>query len=778
MSATNFYKAGFTDLVSVIPPDGKLSPNSTIKMDARGKSPGMLGANGWYGYDWRSFDADPVKIEKSGANVGIRARHYPAVDIDCTDDHLAKIIEGLAIAQLGQAPCRIGRYPKRLLMYRTNEPFGRMRLLFRSDGKQHMLELLGDGQQYVVGGIHPVTNKPYEWTTPLENVSADNLPLIDKAKAKAFLDAVEEELDFLGLDMRREGDGSLSEAGPVVDQESLKAPSLTALAKAVACIPNEAETYDDYVQFGIAVKAAAGGDAGLDIFLEWCGRWIEGGNDPENAKRDWLRMRAPFRIGWEFIERLAREHGFNGAAEEFEATDEPEPEAEADTAGSGHRPLEYSDAAMASRLIAEHGFRLRYCEALGGWLNWDGQRWTKDETLHTLYLASVVLKAASEEAGKRPDFNATKADRIATALASNGTRSSVVNYAKADPRLAVKISQFDADDWALNTPSGVVNLRTGELRPRTESELLIKSAAVAPNFTSPPKTWFKFLKDTTNGDLELARYLKRFAGYCLTGSTIEQNLTFLHGGGGNGKSVFVGTIAGIMGDYASKAAMETFAASNSDRHPTELARLRGARLVYASETAGGRRWNESRIKELTGGEPITARFMHQDEFTYFPQFKLMFMGNHKPELRDIDEGLRRRFDLVPFVHKPAVPDVHLVEKLKAEWPGILAWMIEGCIEWQKDGLAQPAIVRAATAEYFSDEDSIGRWMNDKCIVEPQGFALSSDLFSDWRTWCGEAGEFAGSQKRFSTALRSRGFEKKRDNAGRQGFVGLSLKSEF
>ena len=184
-------------------------------------------------------------------------------------------------------------------------------------------------------------------------------------------------------------------------------------------------------------------------------------------------------------------------------------------------------------------------------------------------------------------------------------------------------------------------------------------------------------------------------GYCLTGSIRDHALFFLYGTGGNGKGVLLNTCHDILGDYSAIAAMETFTASKADRHPTDLAMLRGARAVIAQETEDGQRWAESRIKALTGGDAISARFMRQDFFTFKPAFKLLIAGNHKPSLRNVDEAVKRRFNLLPFTVTISKDerDPELAEKLKGEWPGILAWAIEGCLEWQRIGLCPPNAVR-------------------------------------------------------------------------------------
>ncbi len=268
-------------------------------------------------------------------------------------------------------------------------------------------------------------------------------------------------------------------------------------------------------------------------------------------------------------------------------------------------------------------------------------------------------------------------------------------------------------------------------------------------------------------------------GYALTGSTQEHALFFLHGTGANGKGVFLSTIAGVLRDYAATAPMETFIASNSDRHPTDLAGLRGTRLVTAQETEEGRRWAESKIKALTGGDRIAARFMRQDFFEFTPQFKLIIAGNHKPGLRGVDEAMRRRMNLVPFIVTipPEERDEKLAEKLRVEWPGILRWMVDACLEWAGEGLAQPEAVRKATDDYLRAEDAITEWMVERCTTKPNDTATSTALFQSWMRWADRSGEFIGSQKRFSQALEDRGFSKSRRSDGKVMFAGIALLPE-
>ena len=252
----------------------------------------------------------------------------------------------------------------------------------------------------------------------------------------------------------------------------------------------------------------------------------------------------------------------------------------------------------------------------------------------------------------------------------------------------------------LNAPSGVVDLPTGEIRPH-DPDLLISQVTTASPGSNCPR-WRAFLQEITEGDAELQAYLALLAGYCLTGSTREQGVAFLHGHGANGKSMFLQTLASIMGSYAATSTLDTFVASRTERHLTELAGPRAARLVLVPETESGRSWAEARIKAITGGERLRANFMRCDHFEFAPQFKLLVAGNHRPTLNGVGEAMRRRLHLVPFnVTIPAERrNMHLAEKLLAERDGILGWMLAGCADWQRKGLAPPACVRAAANEYF------------------------------------------------------------------------------
>jgi putative DNA primase/helicase len=332
---------------------------------------------------------------------------------------------------------------------------------------------------------------------------------------------------------------------------------------------------------------------------------------------------------------------------------------------------------------------------------------------------------------------------------------------------------WDTDPWLLNTPGGTVNLRTGELYQCRRDDHITKITAAAPDGDCP--LWLKFLERITGGDMDLQLFLQRLVGYSLSGSTREQALFFFYGTGANGKSVFLSTISALLAGYAKTAPSSSFTASPNEQHPTALAGLRGARLVTAIEMEDGAHLAESKIKSLTGGDKISVRFMRGDFFEFTPEFKLVIAGNHKPHLRSVDEAIRRRLNLVPFT--VTIPqderDPQLSEKLHSEFSGILRWAIEGSLAWQREGLNPPTAVRGATADYLASEDTIGQWMEERCITEVSLWTPSSVLFADHLAWCKQTGERECSQKRFTQQLEARGYERSRTGQAR-GFAGIAL----
>jgi putative DNA primase/helicase len=435
-------------------------------------------------------------------------------------------------------------------------------------------------------------------------------------------------------------------------------------------------------------------------------------------------------------------------------------------------PQAMSDDNLADAFASEYAEDWRYVAAWGRWFEWTGDRWREDDTGKHRHVARMVTRQAvywKDAQTMTPDGKRK--------INSARTAGALLQLAQTDRRIAAKVDQWDTDPWLLGVPGGVVDLRTGQTLKPVREQYITAQCAVTPGSGAPAK-WLEFLQRVTAGDDSLIDFLHRCAGYWLTGSAREHSLTFLYGTGANGKSVFMRTLGGILGvestQYAASCQMTVFTESKMERHSTELARLRGARLVIAEETAGGAKWDQAKIQWLTGEGSVTARFMRQDDFTFKPQFKLLFAGNHKPMLRSVDEAIKRRFHLVPFtVTIPAEERDHqLYEKLREEWPQILAWMIEGCAKWQKYALSPPSCVIEATENYLETEDALGQWV-DECCDRIEGASDSADLWRSYSQWCEKNGEHAWSRRSWANALVERGFAARKGAKGRRMIDGIS-----
>lgn len=435
-------------------------------------------------------------------------------------------------------------------------------------------------------------------------------------------------------------------------------------------------------------------------------------------------------------------------------------------------PLQAVDGSLVDRSedslalqFAEANADLRWVGDRGCWYHWDGKVWSKDSTLMAYDRIRELVRVIAAEIPPRDAANLKKATTI----------SSIEKLSRSDRQLIMTADQFDIDQWLLNTPGGVVDLRDSSIRPHAMTDYLTKITKAAPG--GPCPRWDQFLQEITDGDQNLIDFLKRMVGYALTGSVREHALFFLYGTGRNGKGVFLNTIAELLDEYAAVASMEMLTESRGDRHPTELASLQGRRLVVAQETDEGRRWAEAKIKTLTGGDPITARYMRGDFFTFKPQFKLLIAANHKPSLRNVDEAMRSRLHLIPFT--VTIPkdkrDPDLTEKLRAEWSGILQWAINGALEYQEVGLMPPEAVNEATDEYFEDQDLFSQWLEECCETGPSYWETPSRLFSSWQVYAKAANTSAGRNTEFKDRLISAGFPRnKTKNEGRH-HVGLQLK---
>jgi putative DNA primase/helicase len=448
--------------------------------------------------------------------------------------------------------------------------------------------------------------------------------------------------------------------------------------------------------------------------------------------------------------------------------------------------------------IGKAGFAkdARYVAQWSKWLFWSGSRWERDERLMHFtavrdYLrakatkliewgdkkAEAIIAAGEDESEKQAKAVQAYARDNAKAMRQNPCVNAIESLAKSNAELVAVPSQFDADPMMLGTPKGTVELATGNVRPAARADYLTRQCAVAPAARSTPcPTWMAFLHRAMNGDAQMIEFLQRVIGYTLTGQTTEHKLFFLFGTGRNGKSVFVNTIFGMMGDYAKRAPAQTFLDSHGERHPTDLAGLQGARFVAGSELPAGKAWNESIIKDLTGGDVITARFMRGDFFDYRPQFTLFIAGNHQPAIKTTDEAMRARIVLVPFT--VTIPeherDPMLESKLRQEWAAILRWAIEGAVAWTQGGLQVPPSVRDASREYLDTEDHVGEFIDERLRTTSGNTLPSNELYRVFSDWQKNAGISPWSKKAMSQALTERGIKSEKLTGGTRGYRNLAV----
>jgi P4 family phage/plasmid primase-like protien len=428
-----------------------------------------------------------------------------------------------------------------------------------------------------------------------------------------------------------------------------------------------------------------------------------------------------------------------------------------------------TDDALAQAFAEKHANDLRYVAFWNKWVRWTGTYWQIDRTKHAYDLVRVLLREIAEAQGPAPPGDLTSARRV----------NAVHTLVQADRRLAAEAAVFDQGiDTFAQIEGMTINLLTGEeSEPRPEDYGTIQAGTWLDR-DIPTPLWTAFLARITDGDPELEMYLQRVAGYCMTGSICEECLFFLYGTGANGKGVYLETLAGIWGDYAGIAPMDLFMTTKHEQHPTGLAGLRGARLVVAQETEAGGRWSESRIKRMTGGGELTAKYMRGDYFRFTPQFKILIAGNHRPRLTHVDEAVRRRIHMIPFT--VTIPekerDNQLKEKLKAEWPGILAWALQGCLDWRETGLEAPQAVLKASEDYLKGEDTVGLWIDENCdILSSTSNTSIKELWDDYKTYCENNRESCVKKRDFTRELRARGYRDTVLAGGKRAFSGITLK---
>lgn len=414
-----------------------------------------------------------------------------------------------------------------------------------------------------------------------------------------------------------------------------------------------------------------------------------------------------------------------------------------------------TDTDNAERFARRFADRVAWCPEVG-WLAYDGRRWAPDATTTCIERAkSAARLIASEVEYLAESERKTARAAFSKASLSKSALERMLDLSKG--LLTIEHSRFDSDPFILNCLSGTIDLRTGELEPHDSRDYLTKLAPVEYHPDAECPQFKIFLNQITGRNKSLKGYLRRAVGYSLTGSTREQVFFFCYGpSGSNGKSTLLNLIRDLLGDYGRHTPTETLMVKQYDNSiPNDLARLAGVRMVTAVETNAGRQLDEARIKAITGGEKVTARFMRAEYFEYIPQFKLWFGANDRPRVRGTDSAMWRRIRVVPFnVQIPeAERDDTLPEKLRGEYAGILAWAVRGCLAWQEKGLSEPDAVREATAQWYQAADHVKRFLGEEVILDADSITASASLFDRYSEWCRRNGEAALDQKKLNLRLQ-------------------------
>jgi P4 family phage/plasmid primase-like protien len=409
--------------------------------------------------------------------------------------------------------------------------------------------------------------------------------------------------------------------------------------------------------------------------------------------------------------------------------------------------------------------KFRYQHDVGEWKIFDGNTWRRDDTNEAMHHARQVCKATAPRADGKA---------LQRSMRSQSTAEAVERGARSEPALATSSESWDADPLLLGTPNEVVDLRTDKVRQGKASDLVSRSTSVPVGDASKAVRWLAFLKEALP-DTDTRSHLQRWLGYILTGLTNEQKFLFIYGPSRTGKSRVVEAVAHIMNDYGLTVASSTLMSKQHDAHPEELARLDGRRYWHVSEIEKGRKWHEERIKSITGGDKIAARYMRGNTFEFDPVGKLVVVANDAPALARVDEAMRRRIDVIPFECSPAKPDKDLPAKLEAEAEHILAWMIEGCLDWQEKGLTPSHVSQAAADAYFAEHDPVEQWLMEKCVRQPHSHAPFKSLYSSYREFMSFNGWAFETETAFAKTLGTKGFANKKAREGNRR-TGLRFKT--
>jgi putative DNA primase/helicase len=443
-----------------------------------------------------------------------------------------------------------------------------------------------------------------------------------------------------------------------------------------------------------------------------------------------------------------------------------------------HQPL--TDLGNARRLIARHGQDIRYVPERKAWIVWDGIKWRYDNDGQIVRLATETVMSFRQETYKASDPGKDNDLYRHQIHSQNLARiKAMITLASSEPGVAVHVDELDSNPFLFNLENGTLDLKIGLLRPHHPGDLITKASPVIFNPSASSEVWDSFLKTVTEDNPELIRFLQQIAGYALTGDTSEERLFFLHGPGRTGKSTFIEALRSVYGPYGQALDFETLIKRNGNGPRNDIAGLQGSRFVSSSEVDEGKEMAESLVKQMTGGDTLSVRFLYGEFFSFKPQFKLFVCANNKPRVNFQDSGLWERILQIPFVHyfAPEERDPKVKKLLtnpEVSGSAILNWALTGCLDWQANGLVIPKIVSEATAGYKSEQNPLRDFLTDSCTIDPAQTTSIRDLMNAYTNWCNSNIEnYPLGQRRFKQTLESLGFKQERDASGRY-WMGIGL----
>jgi putative DNA primase/helicase len=440
--------------------------------------------------------------------------------------------------------------------------------------------------------------------------------------------------------------------------------------------------------------------------------------------------------------------------------------------------VQFTDATNAARLVKEHGRDIRYNAAWKKWVVWEKTHWQMDDGALIHERGLQMVRNIYDELLKTSDYrDRIEIEKYAMLSESVRRREAFVKAASWIKELNITSDDLDRNPWLLNVKNGTIDVATGEFREHRQEDMITKCANTEYNPEADCPAWKQFVREIMDYKADIITFLQTVAGWALTGDTSEQTMFILFGSGANGKSTFLNTIMYLLGDYAIATPTETFMKRNGDQNTNDIARLRGARFVTTTEAEQGRRLSEPLIKQITGNDRMTARFLYGEFFNFVPTFKIFMATNHKPVIKGTDYGIWRRIKLIPFTTRieEEQQDKHLEAKLRAEAAGILNWLLEGTLRWRQEGLRTPAAILSATDEYRGEMDVIGNFLKERCIQTPGASTRIRELFKAYQEWCDENNEHACSERFLSLRLKEMGYERTR-TADARHWSGIMLKA--